>query len=198
MAQIELERATYNDQIRSLLRDMEEHHLGEAGHAERVAVMAVAIGEKLGLSDEELLHLRWAAALHDVGKIAVSRDLLQKIDQLSPGELTELRMHAHRSKKIVDSLPWLQPCLPMIIHHHECWDGTGYPDGLAGDAIPLGSRIIAVAEVFDTLTSAVPWRRQLDDKSAMYELRRCAGTQFQPEIVDAFASVQPLIQPVRL
>jgi HD-GYP domain-containing protein (c-di-GMP phosphodiesterase class II) len=188
----------HNDTIRELLREMEEHSVGEAGHAERVAVISVAIGERLGLGFEDLVRLRQAAALHDVGKIKVDRNLLQKLGELTPQELTELRLHAQKAKKVVESLTWLAPALPYIVHHHERWDGNGYPDGLAGDEIPLGARIIAVAEVFDTLTFSSGWREPVSEEEALDEVLRCSGKQFDPQVVDAFFQVQPLIQPVRL
>jgi HD-GYP domain-containing protein (c-di-GMP phosphodiesterase class II) len=186
----------HNDTIRDLLRQMEAHSIGEAGHAERVAVYCVATGERLGMGFDDLVRLRQAAALHDVGKITLDRALLQKLGELSTDELNELRMHAQRSKKVIESLTWLEPALPMIVHHHERWDGHGYPDGLAGKDIPLGARIIAVAEVFDTLVTGGGWRFPISDSEALIELDRCSGHQFDPEVVVAFIEVQPLIQPV--
>lgn len=185
-----------NDAIRDLLRDMEDHSIGEAGHAERVAVFSVAVGERLGMSMEQLIRLRQAAALHDVGKINVDRALLKKIGELSTEELSELRLHALRAKKVIESLTWLAPALPMIVHHHEHWNGTGYPDGLAGEAIPLGARIIAVAEAFDALTNGAGWRNTIPEEEAIEEIKRCSGTQFDPTVVDEFLEIQPLIQPM--
>ena len=188
--------AEHNDQIRELLRQMEEHSEGEAGHAERVSVYAVATGERLGLNFEQLVRLRQAAALHDVGKIHLDRNLLRKMGELTPNELVELRMHAQQARRAVESLSWLAPALPMIVHHHERWDGTGYPDGLRYEEIPLGARIIAVAEVFDTLVNGVGWREPIDEEAAMKEIMACSGAQFDPAVVEAFKQVQPLIQPV--
>lgn len=186
----------HNDAIRDLLRQMEEHSGGEAGHAERVAVYSVATGERLGLNFEQLVRLRQAAALHDVGKIHVDRNLLKKIGDVSSDEVMELRMHAQKAKKAIESLTWLAPALPMIVHHHERWDGTGYPDGLIAEEIPLGARIIAVAEVYDTLTAGVGWRSPMSEEDALAEIKRCSGREFDPQVVEAFLEVQPLIQPV--
>ncbi len=185
-----------NDVIRQLLQQMEEHSTGEAGHAQRVAVYAVATGNHLGLPFEELLILRYAALLHDVGKIQVDRELLMKIGTLSADEVTELRQHAQKAKKVIELLDWLAPALPYIVHHHEWWDGTGYPDGMRGEEIPLGARIIAVAEAFDAMIAGVGWRESISETAALAELKRCAGSAFDPQVVDAFLQVQPLIQPI--
>jgi HD-GYP domain-containing protein (c-di-GMP phosphodiesterase class II) len=188
--------AEHNDQIRELLIQMEEHSAGERGHAHRVSVYAVAVGERLGMNFEELIRLRQAASLHDVGKIHVDRKLLNKIGDLTPEELVQLRLHAHKAVRVVEALTWLKPALPMIVHHHERWDGAGYPDGLAGEEIPLGARIIAVAETFDVLTSELTWREPIGERLALDEVRRGAGTQFDPKVVEVFVDVQPLIQPI--
>ena len=185
----------HNDIIRALLKQMEEHCTGESGHAERVAVYSVSTGERIGMSQQELLHLRMAAQLHDIGKIQVDRELLQKIGKLSPDEVIELRQHAQRAKKVVESLEWLRPAIPMMVYHHEWWDGTGYPDGLSGNSIPMGSRIIAVAEAFDAMVAGVGWREPISEQDALREIKRCSGSAYDPRVVEAFLQVQPLIQP---
>ncbi len=186
----------YNDTVRAFLRALDLHAPGEASHAERVAVLAVATAHQLGWRGEDLVHIRRAAALHDVGKIAVSRDLLEKKGGLTQMEIDELKLHAMMAVRVVESLAWLEPAVPMIRHHHERWDGSGYPDGLKGDAIPEGARIIAVAEAFDALTWPSAFREPVSTEEAMKELRDCAGAQFDPNVVEAFAAVQPLIQPL--
>lgn len=189
-------RQTHNDTIRALVRVLDLHGPGEGDHAERVAVYAVATGEKLGLEPAQLTHLRRAAALHDVGKIAVDRSLLGKFGELDQDEIDELRLHAHMAEEVLAALPWLDDALPMIRHHHEWWDGTGYPDGLKEDAIPLGARVIGVAETYDHLTTVSGWRHPISSDEAIEEIRRCSGTQFDPVVVEAFLAVQPIIQPV--
>jgi HD-GYP domain-containing protein (c-di-GMP phosphodiesterase class II) len=189
-------QAERNDVIRSLLGELDLHGPGEREHAERVAVYAVATGGELGLSEGELLQLRYAAQLHDVGKVRVDVSLVRKLGRLSDEEIERMRQHADLSLEVLESYAWLGPSLPMIIHHHERWDGAGYPVGLAADSIPLGARIIAVAETFDTLVASPPWRTSLSEGEALQELRRCAGAQFDPAVVDAFERVQPLIQPL--
>ena len=187
-----------NDAIRTLVQELELHDPGERGHSERVAVYSTAVGDRLGMPFEELLSLRRAAALHDVGKISVNPVTLRKIGELDESEIQELRSHALLAMDYVGSFEWLRPAIPMIRHHHEWWDGTGYPDGLAGDAIPLGARIISACEAFDVLVSGSPWRKALADSDAVAELRRCSGTQFDPAVVAAFEEIQPLIQPAKL
>ncbi|HWA83873.1 MAG TPA: HD domain-containing phosphohydrolase, partial [Fimbriimonadaceae bacterium] len=144
-------RTERNDVIRSLLSRLDRHSPSERGHAERVAVYAVATGEALGLDDESLLRLRYAALLHDVGKISIDAQLLSKIGRLTDQEMDALRLHAMIAASVIEAFDWLQPCIPSIRHHHERWDGGGYPDGLAGTEIPLGARIINLAETFDVI-----------------------------------------------
>ena len=185
-----------NDTVRSLVRALETHGPGEGAHADRVAVYATATADRLGLHEEDLINLRWAATLHDVGKIALDPVLLKKMGKLTDGEMSELRSHAELAMRIIEEFSWLKPVVPMVKHHHERFDGSGYPDGLAGEDIPIGARIIAVAETFDVLTQETPWRSPMTVAEAIEEINRCSGAQFDPEVVGAFCAVQPLIQPV--
>jgi len=192
----ELSQREKNDIVQALLRELDLHRPGERGHAERVAVYAVATGFELGMRDEELLDLRYAATLHDVGKVRVDATLVRKLGRLSDEEIDMMRLHAELSLELLEDIDWLAPCLPMIIHHHERWDGQGYPTGLGANLIPLGARIIAVAETFDALTAATGWSDPVDEDAAREELRACSGSQFDPEVVAAFLKVQPIIQPI--
>lgn len=182
-----------NDTVRALVRVAALRERGADRHSARVAVLAVATGEKLGLGDEELLTLRRAAELHDIGKVAISDNILCKLGRLTEEELQVMRQHATLALEILGSIQALQPALPLIRHHHERWDGTGYPDGLAGEQIPLGARIIAVAEVYDILTHGAPWKEPLSVEEAKAEIQRCAGTQFDPCVVEAFLQVCDLM-----
>jgi HD-GYP domain-containing protein (c-di-GMP phosphodiesterase class II) len=194
-AEVELQRA-HNDLIRSLVRALEGHAPGEGGHAERVAAYAVATGERLGLDDGDLLHLRRAAQLHDVGKVRVDPALLLKPERLSHEDWEALKLHAILAERVLESLEFLAPAISSIRHHHERWDGTGYPDGLNGERIPIGARIIAVAEAFDCLAQGSAFRPGVAADEALAEIRACSGSQFDPAVVSAFLQVQPLIQPV--
>lgn len=182
-----------NDAVKALVRVAAMREKGADQHSARVAVLAVATGEKLGMSDEELLILRRAAELHDIGKVAISESILGKLGRLSEEEIKIMRQHATLALEILGAVQALQPTLPLIKHHHERWDGTGYPDGLAGEEIPLGARIIAVAEVYDILTHGAPWKEPLSVEEAKAEIRRCAGTQFDPRVVEAFLQVCDLM-----
>ncbi len=178
-----------NDTVKALVRVAAMREKGADLHSARVAVLAVATGEKLGMSDEELLVLRRAAELHDIGKVAISDSILGKLGRLSEEEIQIMRQHATLALEILGAVQALKPTLPLIKHHHERWDGTGYPDGLAGEQIPLGARIIAVAEVYDILTHGAPWKEPLGVEEAKAEIQRCAGTQFDPRVVEAFLQV---------
>lgn len=158
-------------------------------HSIRVTKYSLAVGRIAGLSPDELADLKYAAALHDIGEVSISSRTLHKLGKLTEEEFRILKRHSELSLRILEKIERLQPAALIIRHHHERYDGKGYPDGLAGISIPLGSRIIAVAEAFDILTSNVPWRRALDKESALAELEKCAGTQFDPDIVVAFRIV---------
>ena len=190
--------ASQNDTIRALVRALDLHGPGEAEHAERVSVYAVATGEKMGLDDQELLELRRAAVLHDVGKIAIDRSLLSKLGELDEDDFTALKMHASMCEHVLADLPWLEKSLPMIRHHHERWDGGGYPDGLAGETIPIGARIIGVAETFDHLAFGSSYKPPIGTDLAAQVLQDEAGKQFDPQVVDAFLQIESLIQPMDL
>ncbi|MGC8783183.1 MAG: HD-GYP domain-containing protein [Armatimonadota bacterium] len=182
-----------NDAVKALVRVAAMREKGADQHSARVAVLAVATGEKLGMNDEELLVLRRAAELHDIGKVAISESILGKLGRLSEEEIRIMRQHATLALEILGAVQALQPTLPLIKHHHERWDGTGYPDGLAGEEIPLGARIIAVAEVYDILTHGAAWKEPLSVEEAKAEIRRCAGSQFDPRVVEAFLQVCDLM-----
>ena len=189
-------RESRNETVRSLVRALESHGPGEGAHADRVAVFAAATGERLGIDVHDLIDLRWGAALHDVGKISLDPALLRKLGKLTEDEMGQMRMHAELAMRVIEEFEWLSAALPMVKHHHERFDGSGYPDGLAGDDIPLGARIIGVAETFDVLTFSPGWREPMSIEDALDEVRRCSGAQFDPQVVEAFCEVQPLIQPL--
>ncbi len=159
------------------------------GHSERVAVYAVAIGKQLDLPDKVLGDLKSAAILHDIGKVGISRQIVDKLGRLTDREFEIMRLHSTIAIRMLERVDGLQDSLPMIKHHHERFDGKGYPDGISGHDIPLGARIIAVAETFDMLVSELPWRDAMPLEDALKELKRCSGSQFDPLIVDAFLTV---------
>lgn len=189
-------RIARNDTVRSLVKAMDLSIPGEGGHAFRVAVMSVAVGEKLGMGPEELQFLQYAACLHDIGKLSLDRQLLHKSDPFSEADRERVEGHAIAAMRVIESLPWLAPSAEMIVSHHERWDGEGYPEGLTEHDIPLGARIIAVAEAYDVLISATNWSEAKSEKEAAEELKRCSGTQFDPDVVEAFLVIAPLVQPI--
>lgn len=194
----ELADQEHNDAVRALVQTLDDHDPGEGGHALRVSVYATAVGQRMGMKFDDLIDLRHAAALHDIGKISVTQCTLRKLGELDEQELEELRSHALMALQIVGSYAWLKPSVPMIQHHHERWDGFGYPSGLAGEEIPLGARVIGVCEAFDVLLTGSPWKAAVTVDEAFTELDRCSGTQFDKSVVEALKAVQLVIQPVGL
>lgn len=159
------------------------------GHVRRVSGYALAIGKRLGLSQSDLRALALAAEMHDVGKISIPDSILAKPGPLSDEEFNVVKTHTERGHEIAHRVRTLEPLADVIRHHHERLDGRGYPDGLRGDEIPLFSRIIAVADTYDAMTSKRPYRDAMTHEVAMAELLRLRGIEFDPRCVDAFAAV---------
>lgn len=162
------------------------------GHSARVSEFTCAVGERLGWDERRLAVLRLGGALHDVGKLVVSEAVLMKPGPLTEEEQTEVRSHPEVGARMVALDRTLRPALPSVLYHHERWDGCGYPVGRAGTEIPLEARILAVADCFDAMISDRPYRAALSSEDALAELRRCAGTQFDPAVVRAFIAVLEL------
>jgi diguanylate cyclase (GGDEF)-like protein len=182
-------RATEN-----LIRVVDARDTYAGSHSESVARLVEAIGEALELPEETVKQLRLGGLLHDLGKIAVPDQILQKPACLTPKERLCLRRHAQMGFDLLEGLD-VQPVDLWILHHHEHWDGSGYPHGLTGMEIPIGSRIILVADAFDAMTSDRSYRRAGTVDAAISELRRCSGTQFDPAVVDALErALQPAWQ----
>jgi HD-GYP domain-containing protein (c-di-GMP phosphodiesterase class II) len=172
-----------------LVRALLERNSELGAHNDDVAELVDAVANELGLDRAELRAARRAAELHDVGKLAIPDSILGKPGPLDEQEWAFMRQHTIVGERIVASASSLRDVAPMIRSSHERWAGGGYPDGLAGEAIPLGARIIAVCDAFDAMTTTRPYRAAMSDADALSELRRCAGHQFDPRIVDAFESV---------
>ena len=157
-----------------------------SGHSRRVAEKARVISRAIGLREKEIERIVAAALLHDVGKIhEVFGPILSKPGRLTPEEQVIMRTHPIKSAELAGTVTQLRDVVPLIRHHHENWDGTGYPDGLGGEAIPLGSRIIMFADTIDAMTTDRPYRAALDATSVRKELLRFRGTQFDPQMCDA-------------
>jgi putative nucleotidyltransferase with HDIG domain len=164
------------------------------GHSKKVSEYAMAISEVLKLSEDKLTTIRAAGLLHDIGKVGVPDSILNKKAPLVEDEWKPIRAHPELGVEILRHVIDLVNCLPAILHHHEHFDGRGYPAGLRGDKIPMEARILAVADAYDAMTSPRPYRQQLPSDKAIKELQRCSGTQFDPAMVDAFCNV---IQPAK-
>lgn len=183
------ERSGRREQHEMLLQALFERSPGLRDHVGEVVQTATAIGETFGLSPEQLEELRLAARLHDVGKLAVPDDVLQKPGPLHPEEWAFIREHTLIGERILGAAPGWLGVGAVVRATHECWDGTGYPDGLAGDAIPLAARIIAVCDAFSAMTSPRPYRLPIARAQALEELQAQAGTQFDPDVVAAFCAI---------
>ena len=157
-----------------------------AGHSLRVQRIALAIGAQLRLSAESMQALGYAGLFHDIGKIAVPDAILTKPGSLTDDEWEQIRRHPADGAEIVGRLGWLRSTVPLIRHHHERWDGNGYPDRLAEEAIPVEAAVVGLADAWDAMTTDRPYRSALADDEAVLEIRRGRGTQFAPAVVDAF------------
>jgi HD-GYP domain-containing protein (c-di-GMP phosphodiesterase class II) len=174
--------------LASISRALEERDQTQ-GHGARVAALAEPVAVRLGWSDESIACLRFGAPLHDVGKITVRRDVLCKEGPLTISELTEIRSHPTSGATLVAPLRFARRALPYILFHHERWDGSGYPSGLQGRAIPIEGRLLAVADAFDAMTSVRSYRYAFSAERALAEIALCAGTQFDPTVAEAFLDV---------
>jgi putative nucleotidyltransferase with HDIG domain len=156
------------------------------GHSTRVTELAEAVARAMGWSEERIASVRLGGPLHDIGKLAVSQDVLHKEGELDDAELAEIREHPKTGARLLLRVAALRAAIPYVLYHHERWDGRGYPSGKAGEEIPLEARVLAIADAFDAMTSDRPYRRALTRAEALAEVERCAGTQFDPRIAEVF------------
>jgi HD-GYP domain-containing protein (c-di-GMP phosphodiesterase class II) len=154
-----------------------------------VAALSELLAARLGWEDAELDALRLGARLHDIGKVVVPAAILRKPGPLDADEAAEIRRHPEAGARLLSSIPSARPALPCVLHHHERWDGRGYPHALTGADIPRDARVLAVVDAYDAMTSARPYRPPLAPEAAVQEVSRCAGTQFDPVIADTFVEV---------
>jgi len=177
---------SYLHTIGALLNALDARDGIASGHSRRVANYACAIGNALGFPPKSQRNLELAALLHDVGKIMIGEQILGKPGKLTDQETYIIRQHPEMGERIVGEVEFLKQTKPFIRHHHERFDGRGYPDGLSGESIPLEARIIFIAEAFDSLRSDSSYHRRLDLKEALSEIEQGAGTQFDPQILKIF------------
>ena len=160
-----------------------------AAHAREVADLAVEVGEAIGVKHDELRTLSYAALLHDIGKIGVRSEILHKPTPLTPAEYEEIKEHTVVGARMLERIPYFSDVHPLVRWSHERWDGDGYPDGLAGNEIPVGARIIGACDAFHAMTSDRPYRKAMSPQQAVIELERCSGTQFDPAVISALTRV---------
>jgi hypothetical protein len=184
-AQYAEEQRAYDRTVRSLMAAVETKDLYTRGHSERVSAASVMIARVIGMREDRVASIRYAGMLHDVGKLGVPTRVLQKSGRLTEEEFAAIQRHPMQGLEIVREIEFLDEAMAGIMHHHERLDGMGYPMGLKGDQIPEFARVIAVADAFDSMTTTRSYRgaRTLDE--AIVELRRCAGKQFDPDLVEA-------------
>jgi HD-GYP domain-containing protein (c-di-GMP phosphodiesterase class II) len=156
------------------------------GHGARVAALAEPVARRLGWAEARIAALRFGAPLHDIGKVTVREELLRHAGPLTRAEQIEIRIHPTAGAALVAPLRFARHALSYVLFHHERWDGEGYPSGLRGRAIPLEARLLGVADAFDAMTSARAYRPALSTDRALAEIAVCAGSQFDPRVVDAF------------
>jgi HD-GYP domain-containing protein (c-di-GMP phosphodiesterase class II) len=179
----------FQQTVAGFAQALEESDQYTRGHSERVAVYSEIIARGLTLPDAEVRRVVQAGVMHDVGKIGVRYDMLNKPGKLTPEEVAVFRQHPAKGKRILEPVPCLHGLIDGCWCHHEWWDGGGYPRGLAGHDIPLVGRIVAIADAYDAMTSDRAYRRALPHEVAVGEIERCAGTQFDPELADAFVKL---------
>lgn len=197
---LELEQ-TNQELLELMVKSIEARDAYTSGHSRRVRDYAEVIGRATGLSEREIAHVGKAALLHDVGKIHEKyAPILAKTDKLTPDEWQLMQQHPDDGAELVGTMTRLRELIPAIRHHHEQWDGGGYPSALRGEAIPLAARVIALADTIDAMTSERPYRRAMDADQVRNELVRCRGRQFDPDLVDRLlerSAWEKLFVPIR-
>jgi putative nucleotidyltransferase with HDIG domain len=188
-------RSLFYNTVETLVRTIQAKDQYTAGHSTRVSRYALMIADKLGMSTKEKHQLYLAAMLHDIGKIGVPDDLLNRPGKLSEAEMERVRSHVQVGASMIEMLGEMHLIVPLIRHHHECWDGSGYPDGLKGEQIPLVSRIIAVADMYDAMTSDRPYRKRRSHQFAVDEILAASGIKIDPKVAEACLAVLKEIVP---
>jgi putative nucleotidyltransferase with HDIG domain len=190
--------ATYGTTLEALGSALDTRDVGTESHSRRVHGYALATAREYGVPPEHLRDLAHGVLLHDIGKIGIPDAILLKPGKLTPDEWTIMRTHPEIGRRLIEKIPFLRGAVPIVYSHHEKWDGSGYPRGLRGEAIPLGARIFAVVDAFDAMTFDRPYSRAISFEAAKAEIRRCTGAHFDPTVVEAFFRVpESLLAEIR-
>ncbi len=187
----------YDENIEAWSRALDQRDHETQGHSQRVTAIAVKLAEQAGISGPELRYLRWGALLHDIGKMGIPDAILRKPGALTDEEWAIVRQHPVIARDLLQPIRYLAPAIAIPHGHHERWDGTGYPLGLAGEDIPLAARLFAVVDVFDAMRSSRPYRQGLSEPRVLQDLRDRAGTHLDPRLVELFCQVMPGIPEAR-
>jgi len=189
---------SYESTLHALMTALDFRDNETQGHSYRVVEYAVVVAEQMGIEEPELTRIRRGAILHDVGKIGVSDAVLRKPGELNGEEWKEMRLHPELGYRMLKDISFLNSCLDIVLFHQERFDGSGYPQGLKGEQIPLGARVFAVVDAFDAMTSDRPYRSACSVAEAREEIRRCRNSQFDPQVAEAFLSIEaPIWQKIR-
>lgn len=183
-------RESFLNAITALAYALEAKDKYTSGHSQRVAEISVAIAREMGLSRQDINKIRLAGLIHDIGKIGVRESVLNKTGRLTDDEYQHIKKHPEIGEYILTPIVEDEQILKAVKHHHERYDGTGYPDGLSGEQIPIGAKILAVADAYDAITSERPYREAMSIQSACYEIECCKGSQFDPEVADTFLRIK--------
>ena len=183
------QQAMFLGTLRGLTAAIDAKDRYTRGHSERVAYMAMKLGEAIGMDSESVERLHIAGLIHDVGKIGVPEAVLCKPGRLTDEEFELIKLHPEIGHRILRDIPQLVDMLPGVLHHHERWDGKGYPLGLKGEDIPMFARLIAIADSFDAMSSTRTYRSALPRERVLTEIERCGGTQFDPQLSRYFVEL---------
>jgi putative nucleotidyltransferase with HDIG domain len=191
-------RDLFYNTVETLVRAIQARDRYTSGHSARVSRYALSMAEKLGFTTKQKHQLYLASMLHDIGKIGIPDELLNREGELTDEQIQQIRAHVTVGASMLKALGEMHPVVPLILHHHEAWDGSGYPEGLKGEEIPLMSRILAVADAYDAMTSDRPYRKAMSETDAVREIKRCSGRNFDPTVVQAFLDVLEEREPAAI
>ncbi len=190
-------RTSFLGAVTALAYALEAKDRYTSGHSQRVSEISVDVARELGIPIEEAEKIRVAGLVHDIGKIGIRESVLNKAGKLTEEEYRQVKSHPATGERILTPIMDTVEILKIVRHHHEHYDGTSYPDGLAGEEIPLGARILALADSYDAMTSERPYRKSMSEDTAVAEIERCRGTQFDPEVAAAFFRAKDIVALIK-